>query len=465
MSTIKMAKEFVNRDQRLSITVVIITPPYTSLALASYIDSLAKNAVERIRFIELPHDESAPKLNQKAPFTSFREYVDSHCKYVRNVVADMINQPHFGHLVGFVVDILSSSMIDVANEFHVPTYVYFTSSAAFLGFKVYMETVCADQSQDYVIELSKAEGEILLPSFIKPVPTKVYPQVYQTEDGIDFLMYSIRKMREAKAIMVNTFLELETHAIKSFSKTNFPPVYPVGPILNLDGVARTSEDKDVITWLDDQPPCSVVFLCFGSMGCFDEVQVKEIAYGLERSGYRFVWSLRRPPLPSQSFKVLPDDFADPGAVLPDGFLDRTMGKGKLIGWAPQVSMLAHPAVGGFVSHCGWNSMLESLWFGVPVATWPIYTEQQMNAFEMVVELGLAVEIKMDYKNNVINPEGDMVIITADEIERGIRQLMEDNEVRAKVKAMSKLSRASVTEGGSSYASVVCLIQDFTSNIT
>nr|GEW55012.1 anthocyanidin 3-O-glucosyltransferase 2-like [Tanacetum cinerariifolium] len=432
MSTIEMAKVLVNRDQRLSITVLIIDPPYTSLALASYIESLAKNTIERIRL---------------------------------NVVADMINQPGFGSLGGFVVDILSSSMIDVANEFNVPTYVFFTSNAAFLGFKVYMETLCADQNQDYVIELSKAEGEILLPSFVKPVPTKVFPQVYQTEDGLDFLMYSIRKMREAKAIMVNTFLELERHAIKSFSNTNFPPLYPVGPILNLDGVVGKAEDRDVIGWLDDQPPCSVVFLCFGSMGSFNEVQVKEIAYGLERSGYRFVWSLRRPPLPTQSFKVLPDDFSDSGAVLPDGFQERTMGKGKVIGWAPQVLMLAHPAVGGFVSHCGWNSMLESLWFGVPVATCPMYTEQQMNAFEMVVELGLAVEIKMDYKNNVFNPESDMVIISAEEIEKGIRRLMEDNEVRAKVKAMSKLSRASVTEGGSSYASVGCLVQDFTSNNT
>ncbi|GJT83492.1 hypothetical protein Tco_1057834, partial [Tanacetum coccineum] len=74
-------------------------------------------------------------------------------------------------------------------------------------------------------------------------------------------------------------------------------VYPVGPILNLDGVAGKSEDRDGISWLDDQPPSSVVLLCFGSMGSFDEVQVKEIAYGLERSGYRFVWSLRRPLLP------------------------------------------------------------------------------------------------------------------------------------------------------------------------
>lgn len=115
-----------------------------------------------------------------------------------------------------------------------------------------------------------------------------------------------------------------------------------------------------------------------------------------------------------------------------------------------------------MSHCGWNSIL--IWFGVPVATWPMYTEQQMNAFEMVVERGLAVEIKLDYKMNMFNPKGDMVIVTAVEIERGIRRLMEDVKVRAKVKETSKMSRATMTEGGSSYALVGCLVQDFMSNV-
>nr|XP_043628416.1 anthocyanidin 3-O-glucosyltransferase 2-like [Erigeron canadensis] len=469
MSTIEMAKVLVNRDQRLSITVLLIKPPYSSFALASYIESLiSKKPIERIRFIQLAQDETPPKLDPKAPMTSFLEYINSHCKYVKNVVTDMMinSRPCFGPVVGFVVDILCTGMIDVANEFHVPTYVFFTSNAAFLGFKLYVENIlCVNQDQ-YVIELSNSDGEMMIPSFVKPVPTKVFPAVYQTLEGLDFLKYSVRKMREAKGVMVNTFLELETHAIKSFSDANFPPVYPVGPILNLDGVvAGKNENMDVIKWLDDQPPSSVVFLCFGSMGSFEEAQVKEIAFALEQSGYRFVWSLRRPPSLEQSFQVLPDDFDDPRMVLPDGFLERTIGTGKVIGWAPQVLILAHPAVGGFVSHCGWNSMLESVWFGVPVATWPMYTEQQMNAFEMVVELGLAAEIRLDYKINVFNPEGEMDILTAKEIERGVTRLMENKEIREKVKEMSKMSRATVTKGGSSYASVGCLIQDFISKFT
>ena len=86
--------------------------------------------------------------------------------------------------------------------------------------------------------------------------------------------------------------------------------------------------------------------------------------------------------------------------------------GKVIGWAPQVAVLGHEAVGGFVSHCGWTALLESLWGGVPVATWPMYAEQQMNAFEMVRELGLAVEIKIDYAKDFGVEE---VLVTAEEI--------------------------------------------------
>ncbi|XP_023742943.1 anthocyanidin 3-O-glucosyltransferase 2 [Lactuca sativa] len=463
MSTIEMAKVFVNHDERLSITVLLINPPYSAFALTTYIKSLHNKAIERIVFIELPQDETLPKLDPKAPMTSFYEFINSHSKHVRNVVADMISRPDSNPVVGFVLDIFCTGMIDVANEFNVPSYVFFTSNAAFLGFKLYIETLVV-QNQD-VFELSNSDGEMLIPTFVKPVPTNVFPVVYQTQEGLDFLMHSVRKLREAKALIVNTFLELETHAIKSLtSESSFPPVYPVGPVLNLHGVAGKEHDSDdVFGWLDDQPPSSVVFLCFGSMGCFKEVQVKEIAYALEQSGHRFVWSLRRPPQMGKSFEVLPGDYEDPGVVLPDGFLERTKGKGKVIGWAPQVSLLAHEAVGGFVSHCGWNSMLESLWFGVPTATWPMYAEQQMNAFEMTIELGLAVEIKLDYKNNVFNPQDDMAILMANDVERGIRRVMEDKELREKVKEMSKMSRAAVTEGGSSFSSVGCLVHDFINN--
>ncbi|GKG46174.1 anthocyanidin 3-O-glucosyltransferase 2-like protein, partial [Tanacetum coccineum] len=111
-------------------------------------------------------------------------------------------------------------------------------------------------------------------------------------------------------------------------------------------------------------------------------------------------------------------------------------------------VLAHVAIGGFVSHCGWNSVPESFWYGAPIATWPIYAEQQLDAFQLVKELGLAVEISLDY--NQLSK--DQSLVSAADIEKGIREVMDNNsEVRAKVMEMKAKSRLALDEGGSSSA--------------
>jgi UDP:flavonoid glycosyltransferase YjiC (YdhE family) len=275
------------------------------------------------------------------------------------------------------------------------------------------------------------------------------------------MLSQARRFRETKGIIINTFEELESHAINSFSKGNSPPVYPVGPILNLnrDGDREEESDKrkDIKQWLDDQPLSSVVYLCFGSMGSFGVDQVKEIACGLEQSGHRFLWSLRQPP-PKGKIEP-PSDYTNPREVLPEGFLDRTANIGKIIGWAPQTDILAHPSVRGFVSHCGWNSILESIWFGVPIAAWPLYAEQQLNAFQIIVELGLGVEIKMDYRREFIS-DGNENVISAGEIERGVRCLMElCDEKRERLKEMSGKGKKALENGGSSFTWLGRFIQD------
>lgn len=119
-----------------------------------------------------------------------------------------------------------------------------------------------------------------------------------------------------------------------------------------------------------------------------------------------------------------------------------------------MEVLGHRAIGGFVSHCGWNSILESLWYGVPIVTWPLYAEQQINAFLMARDLGLAVELRLDYMNG----SGDFVL--ADEIERALRRLMDSNsEIRRRVEKMSEICRKAVDDdGGSSFTSFGSLIE-------
>ncbi|KAF6136568.1 hypothetical protein GIB67_016024 [Kingdonia uniflora] len=213
--------------------------------------------------------------------------------------------------------------------------------------------------------------------------------------------------------------------------------------------------EHIMKWLDEQPLSSVIFLCFGSKGSFSEPQVKEIAMGLERSEYRFLWALRQPP--AEKFGV-PTDYSNFKDVLPDGFLNRTAERGMVCGWAPQVSALAHEAIGGFVSHCGWNSFLESLWYGVPILTWPLYAEQTLNAFALVKDLGLAVELRVNYIDGVD-------LITAEEIKRGVKCVMDnDSVVRRKVTAMKEISRTTKSDGGSSFASLKRFIQDVTERV-
>ena len=290
-------------------------------------------------------------------------------------------------------------------------------------------------------EFRKLDPESLIPGIFIPVPSSVLPLVlFKKYNGYTAYMKLAQRFRDTKGIIVNTFTELEQYALDSFLDDGQTPlVYPIGLVLDLKGqhnlALNWAQQDSIMKWLDAQPPLSVVFLCFGSMGSFGPTQVKEMALGLESSGHRFLWSLRT------------------STSMPEGFLDQIKGKGMICrGWAPQVEVLAHKAIGGFVSHCGWNSILESLWYGVPIVTWPMYAEQQLNAFRMVKEMGLAVELRLDYKSG-----GDLVM--ADEIESAVRHVMDDIEVRKKVKEMGETARKALMDGGSSFNSIGQLLED------
>lgn len=458
VSAIEFAKLLVRRDDRISVSILIMSLSFDSTFVA-FTHNLKKGAPERIAFVDIPalDDTIMTELMAKPKFYFFTWFIESQKAQVRDVVSTIMNRAESSKLVGFVIDMMCESMIDVANEYNVPAYVLSTSSAAFLGLMFYDPSLQDNENQE-IHEYKDSDVELSVPCFINPVPSKVLPSLFISKDSSAVFRTIAQRSREAKGIIINTVFELEAYAIKSIVEDeNTPPVYHVGPIVKLmDGEATSKNQKSdeaVTSWLDSQPPASVLFLCFGSWGSFDLEQVTEIACALELSGQLFLWSLRRPTEKKESTD-LPKDYENYNEVLPEGFLDRTAGRGKVIGWAPQMTILSHPAVGGFVSHCGWNSTLESIWYGVPIAAWPMYAEQQLNAFELVKELGLAVEIKMDYV------KGTDCLVKAEEIEKGIRCLMqEESEIRKKAKEMKGICRKATAKGGSSYTSVGQFIED------
>ncbi|CAL4979202.1 unnamed protein product [Urochloa decumbens] len=127
-------------------------------------------------------------------------------------------------------------------------------------------------------------------------------------------------------------------------------------------------DAAAVRWLDAQPPGSVVYVALGSEVLLRVELVHELAHGLELAGTRFLWALRKPGGVSD---------AD---VLPAGFLERTHGHGLLtMGWVPQISLLAHCAVGAFLTHCGRNSLIEGLLYGHPLIMLLIFADQGPNS--------------------------------------------------------------------------------------
>jgi len=446
--TVEFANHLTKHHPQLSATILVITIPKLPL-VNTYLQSRSSSATN-LRFIHLPTvDPPAPDQ-----YRSFIAYISlliqKHKNNIKNTLLNLIKTDSV-KLAALFVDMFSTTIIDVANEVSVPCYLFFASPASFLGFMLNLPK----------LESVESETEFEILSFRNPIPKQVLPNMVlkwkSEEDAYSWISYHGGRYKETKGIVVNTLQELEPYALQSlYDDLQLPPVYTIGPVIDLVGPAKWDPNpvqyNYIMEWLDLQPLASVVFLCFGSLGSLEVKQVEQIAIGLERAGVRFLWALRGPP---KAQSADPRDYASYENVLPDGFLKRTAGMGIVCGWVPQAKVLAHKAVGGFVSHCGWNSILESLWYGVPIATWPVYAEQQMNAFQMVRELGLAVEIRLDYRVG-----GDLV--QAEEVENGVSTLMNgSDEIRRKVKEMKEKCRVALMENGSSYTNLMSLIQELT----
>ncbi|CAN7106118.1 unnamed protein product [Brassica rapa subsp. narinosa] len=447
MATVEMVERLLDEDNRLSITVIIIS---FNSKTASTIASLTAASNTSLRYEVISGEENPTELTA----------TDSHVQILKPLVKDAVakllewTRPDSPRLAGFVVDMYCTCMIDVADEFGVPSYLFYTSNAGFLVLLLHMQ----------FIEFEDSDAEFVVPSLTRPYPLKYLPYIFKSKEWFSFFRTQARRFRETKGILVNTIAELEPHALKFLSNgdSDTPPVYSVGPVLHLKNDTDVTQ-AEILEWLDEQPAGSVVFLCFGSMGGFSEEQAREIATALEGSGHRFLWSLRRAS--PNVMKELPREFSNLEEILPQGFIDRMKARGKVIGWAPQAAVLEKPAVGGFISHGGWNSTLESLWFGVPTAIWPLYAEQKFNAFEMVEELGLSVEIRKYWRGDLLLGRTEMELVTAEEIERGIRVLMEQgSDVRKRVKEISQKCHVALMDGGSSRIALRKFLQDVSDNI-
>ncbi|XP_010910133.1 putative cis-zeatin O-glucosyltransferase [Elaeis guineensis] len=252
----------------------------------------------------------------------------------------------------------------------------------------------------------------------------------------------------AEGSLINTCRPIEGELVDLLAEDSFysgkKKLFAIGPFNPVTTPQGDSGRRHAcLEWLDKQPPASVVYVSFGTASTMPDEQINELAIGLRRSGQRFIWVLRDADVgdiyaecvESRERKLSPD------------YEREVEGVGMVVrGWAPQLEILAHPATGGFISHCGWNSCMESLSMGVPIMAWPMHSDQPGNTVLVTEYLKVGVVAREWDRRKEILPAG--------EIEESIKRVMvseEGQEIRRRAKALGNAVREAASEGGSSRA--------------
>ncbi|KAF8769688.1 hypothetical protein HU200_006294 [Digitaria exilis] len=273
---------------------------------------------------------------------------------------------------------------------------------------------------------------------------------------------AMETMRTADGMVVNTFVELEHQFVECYEKALGKPVWTLGPLslCNRDAEAMATRGKTatvgkeaITAWLDGQAPGSVVYVSFGSIARKLPKQLFEVGHGLEDSGVPFLWVVKEHEV----------DASPEVREWLEALESRTAGRGHVArGWVPQLAVLSHLAVGGFVTHCGWNSLLVSIAHGVPVVTWPHFADQFINEQLAVDVLGVGVRVGVTSPVMLFGDEA--VVVAREDVAKVVSALMgggmEADERRKKAREYGEKARRAMEEGGSSYGNLTRLIESF-----
>ncbi|CAN6350555.1 unnamed protein product [Urochloa humidicola] len=302
-----------------------------------------------------------------------------------------------------------------------------------------------------------ATGSVVtVPGFPNPdirVPVTELPEFLRTEKTIPRAAgdRSASAQGRCLGLAVNTFSDLERGYCELYVRNGYAKrTYFVGPLSlpSPPAGASCAGDSPCIRWLDTKPAHSVVYLCFGSLTHVSEAQLRELALGLDASGKSFLWVIR----------------ANTSWMPPEGWKERVGDRGMVFtGWAPQTAILAHPAVGAFVTHCGWNSVMETVAAGVPVLTWPMVVEQFITERFVTEVLAIGERLWPEGAGVRSTKAEEHETVPAEAVARAVARFMEPggagDAARSKVKELSAKAHAAMEEGGSSHNDLCRLIDD------
>ncbi|OAY65830.1 UDP-glycosyltransferase 90A1 [Ananas comosus] len=255
----------------------------------------------------------------------------------------------------------------------------------------------------------------------------------------DFIVEVRAATRTCRGTLVNTFYELEPLYVDRWTRDLGVRAWCVGPLCLARDAGPGPDRSPVMDWLDSRLAAGrpVLYVAFGSQARLPPAQAEQLAAGLDRSGLDFLWAVR------------------PG----EPELPQVGERGRVVGeWVDQVQILAHGSVRGFVTHCGWNSVLESLSCGVPMLTWPMMAEQCLNAKFVVEELRAGLRLRL-------RPSGaaDETSVAAEDVERMAKELIlgeTGKQAAARAEELKAMARQAMESGsGSSWTALATMIHD------
>ncbi|XP_050240143.1 phloretin 4'-O-glucosyltransferase-like [Quercus robur] len=354
-------------------------------------------------------------------------------KTLADLIVSTANKQHI------VYTLLVPWAADVARELHLPSTFLWIQPAMVFDIYYYYFNGFADVIRNYDNDCPSSSIELPglpllmasrdLPSFLLASNPYTYAlPIYQAH-------LEVLEKESNPRILVNTFDALEPEALKAIEKFN---LVAVGPLLPSDKSFGGDVSKDYIEWLNSKPESSVIYVSFGSLAVLMKQQMEEIARGLLGCGRPFLWVIRAKENGEEEKLSCREELEQMGMIVP---------------WCSQVEVLSHPSLGCFVTHCGWNSTLESLVLGVPMVAFPQQSDQGTNAklTEDVWKTGVRV---------MVNKDG---IVEGDEIKRCLELVVGDGErgeaIRRNAKKWKELAMEAANEFGSSYNNLKAFVDE------
>ncbi|XP_059302598.1 UDP-glycosyltransferase 73C4-like [Lycium ferocissimum] len=458
---VDMAKLLAQRG----VTVTLVMTPLNAIRFTAVIDcAIGSGLLIRVLELQFPAKEAGlPEGCESAdclPALAFRRNffaaIDMLQDQAEKLLQEMKTKPSC-----IICDTHIAWTAETADKFQIPRII-FDGMSCFTQLCMHNLYIMKDQNE------IPESGPFVIPD----LPDRIEVTKAQLPGAFNPGTLCIQDIRDkiraaenrAYGVVINTFEDLEQRYVDKFRKLKDCRVWCIGPLSlcnneNQDKAQRgnkASFDKEeyLKKWLDFWQPESVVYACFGSLGRITVVQFVELALGLEASGCPFVLVIK-----AGEGQAPIEDW-----ISKNGFEKRTTERGLLIrGWAPQVLILSHPTIGAFLTHCGWNSTLEGISAGVPMITWPLFSEQFLNERFLVHVLRMGARVGSQGVMHLGEEKKSQVQVNREEVTKAITEVMdkedEGKERRKRAKELGQRAKKAAENDGSSHLSLTLLIKE------